>query len=168
MAMDDDLRPRPVLPDPSSDDSTVGPGRPPKATRWKKGGPSPNPKGRPRKDSVFADVKRLFEGALNEKVSLMRNGQPVTLAKLALGFEQLANQFAKGDRHARRDVFMFSELLGIDLTGKAEALKEALTPTHQEILDAYLARQRPSDERHKDERVIAPVDLLDNDVDEKR
>ena len=166
--MDDDRRPKPVFPDPSPDDSTVGPGRPPKATRWKKGGPSPNPKGRPRKDSMFADVKRLFEGAFNPKVSLMRNGRRVTLTKLELGFEQLANQFAKGDRHARRDVFTYSELLGIDLTGKAEALKETLTPNHQEILDAYLARQRPSNERPKDERVIAPVDLLDNDVDEER
>ena len=101
-------------------------------------------------------------------VSAMRNGRRVTLTKLELGFEQLANQFAKGDRHARRDVFMHSEQLGIDLTGKAEALKETLTPNHQEILDAYLARQRPSNERPKDERVIAPVDLLDNDVDEER
>ena len=66
--MDDDRPPELLLPAPSSDDSTVGPGRPPKATRWKKGGPSPNPKGRPRKDSMFADVKRLFEDALKQKV----------------------------------------------------------------------------------------------------
>ncbi|MDR6306122.1 hypothetical protein GGQ85_003850 [Nitrobacter vulgaris] len=166
--MDDDHQPEVLLPAPSSDDATVGPGRPPKATRWKKGGPSPNPKGRPRKDSMFADVKRLFEDALKQKVPLTRNGRRVYLAKVELGFEQLANQFAKGDRHARRDVFTYSEQLGIDLTGKAEALKETLTPNHQEILDAYLARQRSSDDRLKDERVIAPVDLLDNDADEVR
>ena len=99
---------------------------------------------------------------------LTRNGRRVYLAKVELGFEQLANQFAKGDRHARRDVLTYSEQLGIDLTGKAEALKETLAPNHQEILDAYLARQRSSDERLKDERVIAPIDLLDNDVDEAR
>jgi hypothetical protein len=166
MAMDDDRKPEVIHPDPAPDDSTVGPGRPPKATRWKKGGPSPNPKGRPRKDSMFADVKRLFEGALNQKVPLTRNGRRVYLAKLQLGLEQLANQFAKGDRYARRDVFTYSEQLGIDLTGKAEALKETLAPNHQEILDAYLARQRSSDEWPQDERVIAPADLLDNDADE--
>ncbi|WP_425905518.1 DUF5681 domain-containing protein [Nitrobacter sp. TKz-YC02] len=166
--MDDDRKPELLHPDLPSDDSTVGPGRPPKATRWKKGGPSPNPQGRPRKDSMFADVRRLFEGALKQKVSLTRNSRHVTLTKLEVGFEQLANQFAKGDRHARRDVFTYSEQLGIDLTGKAEALKETLAPNHQEILDAYLARQRSSDERLKDERVIAPVDLLDNDADEVR
>jgi hypothetical protein len=112
---------------------------------------------------MFADVKRLFEGALKQKVLLTRNGRRVYLAKVELGFE---NQFAKGDRHARRDVLTYSEQLGIDLTGKAEALKETLAPNHQEILDAYLARQRSSDERLKDERVIAPVDLLDDDADE--
>ncbi|OPH83782.1 hypothetical protein B2M20_05065 [Nitrobacter vulgaris] len=73
---------------------------------------------------MFADVKRLFEDALKQKVPLTRNGRRMTLAKVELGFEQLANQFAKGDRHARRDVFTYSEQLGIDLTGKAEALKK--------------------------------------------
>lgn len=99
---------------------------------------------------------------------LTRNSRHVTLTKLEVGFEQLANQFAKGDRHARRDVFTYSEQLGIDLTGKAEALKETLAPDHQEILEAYLARHRSPDERLKDERVIAPIDLLDNDADEVR
>lgn len=47
---------------------------------------------------MFADVKRLFEDALKQKVPLTRNGRHVTLAKVELGFEQLANQFAKGDR----------------------------------------------------------------------
>jgi hypothetical protein len=68
---------------------------------------------------MFADVKRLFEDALKQKVLLTRNGRRVYLAKVELGFEQLANQFAKGDRHARRDVLTYSEQLGIDLTGKA-------------------------------------------------
>ena len=148
-----------------ADDYKVGPGRPPKKTRWKKGAPSPNPKGRPRNNSSLTpDVKKLLEDALNRKVSLMRNGRQMALAKLELGFEQLANQFAKGDRHARRDVFTYAAQLGVDFTGKAQALKEALAPNYQEILDAYSRRQQPATGRQEDERVLAPADLLDDDA----
>jgi hypothetical protein len=153
----------------SADDYKVGPGRPPKETRWKKGAPSPNPKGRPRNNSSLTpDVKKLFEDALNRKVPLTRNGRQIALAKLELGFEQLANQFAKGDRHARRDVFTYAAQLGVDFTGKAQALKEALAPNYQEILDGYVSRRQPAAERLTDGRVLAPADLLDDDVAEKK
>jgi hypothetical protein len=148
-----------------ADDYSVGPGRPPKETRWKKGAPSPNPKGRPRNNATLTpDVKKLFEGALNRKVQLTRDGRQTTLAKLELGFEQLATQFAKGDRHARRDVFTYAAQLGVDFTGKAQALREALAPNHQEIIDAYLNRHQPAAGGPGNERVIAPADLLDDDV----
>jgi hypothetical protein len=148
-----------------ADDYRVGPGRPPMETRWKKGNPSPNPKGRPRnKAALTPDVKKLFEDALNRRVPLTRNGRQTTLAKLELGFEQLANQFAKGDRHARRDVFTYAAQLGVDFTGKAQALKEALAPNYQEILDAYSRRQQSATGRQEDERVLAPADLLDDDA----
>lgn len=148
-----------------ADDYQVGPGRPPKETRWRKGAPSPNPKGRPRNNAALTpDVKKLFEDALNRKVQLTRNGRQTALAKLELGFEQLANQFAKGDRYARRDVFTYAAQLGIDFTGKAQALKEALAPNHQEIIDAFLSRQQPAVGRVEPERVLAPADLLDDDV----
>src|SRR5260370_32874132 len=151
-----------------ADDYRVGTGRPPMETRWKKGKPSPNPKGRPRNNAALTpDVKKLFEDALNRKVPLTRNGRQTALAKLELGFEQLANQFAKGDRHARRDVFTYAAQLGVDFTGKAQALKEALPPNYQEILDAYVSRRQPAAER-LDGRVLAPADLLDDDVAEKK
>jgi hypothetical protein len=151
----------------TADDYKVGPGCPPKETRWKKGDPSPNPKGRPRNNSSLTpDVKKLFEDALNRKVPLTRNGRQMALAKLELGFEQLANQFAKGDRHARRDVFTYAAQLGVDFTGKAQALKEALAPNYQEIIDAFLRRkQRATPEAG---RVLAPADLLDDDVAEAK
>jgi hypothetical protein len=148
-----------------ADDYQVGPGHPPRETRWRKGAPSPNPKGRPRNNAALTpDVKKLFEDALNRKVQLTRNGRQTALAKLELGFEQLATQFARGDRHARRDVFTYAAQLGIDFTGKAQALKEALAPNHQEIIDAFLSRQQPAVGRLEPERVLAPTDLLDDDV----
>ena len=57
-------------PDPSDEDAyKVGPGFPPKQHTWKKGYPSPNPKGRPKKvPSMKPDLKKALEDALNEKV----------------------------------------------------------------------------------------------------
>jgi hypothetical protein len=150
---------------PLVDDYKVGPGHPPKETRWKNGSPSPNPKGRPRnKSALTPDVKKLFEQSLNRKVSLTRDGRRTTLARLELGFEQLATQFAKGDRYARRDVFTYAAQLGVDFTGQTEALRDALAPNHQEIIDAYLRRHQPTAVTPEDQRVIAPADLLDDDV----
>ena len=50
-----------------------------------------------------------------------RKGDPAArrqekiISKAAAGIEQLVNQFAKGDRHARRDLLTLAETLGIDL-----------------------------------------------------
>lgn len=121
----------------------VGPGHPPRNTRWKKGGPSPNPRGRPRKDQTMrSDVKKLLEQALNRKVPVTSGDRQVLMTRLELGFEQLLNQFAKGDRYALRNLVGFANKLGLDLLANGgQALGEALTPNYQSILDAFLARQ---------------------------
>ena len=128
---------------PKAPEPVIGPGRPPRKTQWKKGGPSPNPRGRPRKDrTLLPDVKKAFEQALNKKVSVPRGGRQVLMTRLEIGFEQLLNQFAKGDRHARRDLMDYADKLGVDLSGKqAGQSREALDPSHQAILDAYFARR---------------------------
>ena len=64
------------------------------------------------------------------------------MTRLEIGFEQLLNQFAKGDRHARRDLMGYADKLGVDLLAKSgQAIGEALTPNHQAILDGFLARR---------------------------
>src|SRR6266550_104705 len=91
-----------------SDESAykVGPGFPPNEHKWKKGCPSPYPKGRPKKvPSMEPAIRKIFESALNEKVHVTKADKKIILTRLAMGFEQFAIQFAKGDRHARRDVF---------------------------------------------------------------
>ena len=162
----------PILPsklernDAHEENYKVGPGRPPKETRWKKGAPSPNPKGRPRKDqSLDPDLKKTLQQALSDKVKVTRNNREVILTKAALGIEQLVHQYAKGDRHARRDVFTYAALLGLDMTGQSQAIKEALAPNQQEIIDAFMRRK--AGKAPDGERVIAPADLLDDDVEKK-
>jgi hypothetical protein len=152
--------------DPSDEGAyKVGPGRPPKKYTWKKGGASPNPAGRPRKvPSMKPDLAKALEDALNEKVEVKKGDKEVMLSKAVLGIQQLVNQFAKGDRHARRDVFQYAELLGVDLQGK-ELVAEMLGASDQAIVDAFLLRQPPpSPAAPDDAHVKAPPDLLDDDA----
>jgi hypothetical protein len=153
-------------PDPTDEDAyKVGPGYPPKQHTWRKGGRSPNPKGRPKKvPSIKPDLKEALEDALNEKVVLTKDKKEIVLTKAVLGIQQLVNQFAKGDRHARRDVFQYAGLLGVDLQAK-ELIAEALGINDQAIADAYVQRQQklPAGTA-PDEHVKAPPDLIDDDV----
>src|SRR3979411_204641 len=132
-------------PDPSDQEYRVGPGRPPKEYRFEPG-QSGNPKGAPRKPSSIApDLKALFERALSGKVTLRQGEKEKIITKAAAGIEQLVNQFAKGDRHARRDVLALAERLGVDLVaGQGDALEQtvaaALSPNDEALLADYVPR----------------------------
>jgi hypothetical protein len=156
-------------PKPGSSDKEaykVGPGFPPNEHKWKKGGPSPYPKGRPKKEPPMKpEIRKIFEDALNEKIHVTKADKKIILTRLAMGFEQLAIQFAKGDRHARRDVFTYAAILGVDLQGK-EVVADALGIDNQAIVDAAFRRyqQQPSPQPAPDDHVKAPPELIDDDV----
>ena len=143
----------------------VGPGSPPLHTRWKKGGSSPNPGGRPRKDaSMLPDVRSAFERALNKKVPVPRGDRKVLMTRVEIGFEQLLNQFAKGDRYARRDLMEYAGKLDVDLLAKHKsAIEETLAPKEQEILDSYVKRHSDTKNLAPADRVLAPPELHDDD-----
>jgi hypothetical protein len=153
-------------PDLADEDSyKVGPGRPPRQHTWKKGGRSPNPKGRPKKAwSLKPDIKKAFEDAIFGKVEVNKGDKKVKMAMIAIGMEKLALQLAKGDRHARRDVFQYAVLLGVDLQAK-DVLAEALGVSDQAIVESYVQRrlQRSAGAAPED-HVKAPPDLIDDDV----
>jgi hypothetical protein len=52
---------------------------------------------------MLPDVRKAFERAVNKKVLVPRGDKNVLMTRVEIGLEQLLNQFAKGDRHARRD-----------------------------------------------------------------
>lgn len=74
----DDVSPLETIP---AAPGKVGPGHPPAHSRWKKGGPSPNPAGRPRKPSAGAMTKRM-----SKKMVVMRTegGQATMTRREAL------------------------------------------------------------------------------------
>ena len=130
--------------DPRDQEYRIGPGRPPKEYQFKPG-QSGNPKGARRKPrSIAPDLKALFERALSAKVTLRQGEQAKIITKAAAGIEQLVNQFAKGDRHARRDLFALAESLGVDLVTQGEALEQsvaaALSANDEALLADYVRR----------------------------
>jgi hypothetical protein len=131
--------------DRSDQEYRVGPGRPPKEYQFKPG-QSGNPKGARRKPrSIAPDLKALFERALSAKVTLRQGEQEKIITKAAAGIEQLVNQFAKGDRHARRDLLALAARLGVDLmAGHGDALEQsvaaALSANDEALLADYVRR----------------------------
>ena len=89
------------------------------------------------------DVKKTLQAALSEKVVITDKDKKVSLTKVALAIRVLVNQAAKGDRHARRDLFDYAARFGVDLHAK-EALEEALGNDAQAIADAYVRRHLPA------------------------
>jgi Family of unknown function (DUF5681) len=120
--------------DPSDQEYRVGPGRPPKEYQFKPG-QSGNPKGARRKPkSIAPDLKALFERALSGKVTLRQGEQEKIITKAAAGIEQMVNQFAKGDRHARRDVLALAARLGVDLVQQTQNIRYETTEEAREAL----------------------------------
>jgi hypothetical protein len=78
--------------------------------------------------------------------------------------EKLALQLAKGDRYARRDVFQYAVLLGVDLQAK-DVLAEALGINEEAIVESYVQRRlQQSVGAAPEDHVKAPPDLLDDDA----
>ena len=112
------------------------------------------------------EIKKIFVGAMNVEVHVTKADKKIILTRLAMGFEQLAIQWAKGDRHARRAVFTYAAMLGVDLQPK-EVIAEALGIDNQAIVEAAFLRyqqQQPSAKTEPQVRVKAPPDLVDDDV----
>jgi hypothetical protein len=138
-------------PDPSDQEYRVGPGRPPREHQFKPG-QSGNPKGARRKPRSIADLKAVFERALSGKVTLRQGEQEKIITKAAAGIEQLVNQFAKGDRYARRDVLALAARLGVNLVaGQGDALEQsvatALSANDEALLADYVRRYAVPPER---------------------
>ena len=140
----------------------VGPGRPPREYRFKPG-KSGNPKGaKPKPPSIALDLKLALERALNKTVKLKQGEKERVVTMAVAGIEQLVAQFAKGDRHARRDLITLADKLGVDLlAGQHKGVQEALASNHEAILEAYVERQY--DKVRTPSPVIAPPELLDDD-----
>ena len=91
------------------------------------------------------------------------------MTRVEIGLEQLLTQFAKGDRHARRDMMEYADKLGIDFLAKQrQAIEETLGSNRQAILDAYVARRSGTAKVAPAAPALAPPELLDDDAAEEK
>ena len=119
-----------------SDDSyEVGYGKPPKATRFKKG-KSGNPKGRPKGSP---NVMTAIDRAIHEKVVINENGQRRTISKLDAAAKQLANKAAQGDQRSIGQLLAIAALL--DERGAAAA-SPPLEEADEQVADLIVERIR--------------------------
>jgi Family of unknown function (DUF5681) len=141
----------------------VGPGRPPIEHQFKRG-QSGNPKGAKRKaPSLIPGLKELFERAFDQKAKVTQGERQRVITMWAAGMQQLSIQFAKGDRHARRDAFWIAEKLGSEFLTPEKAIDDVAGDC-QAILDAYVARQTHRTVSAAPSPVFAPPELLDDDT----
>jgi len=120
----------------------VGYRRPPREYRFKKGR-SGNPTGKRKTPSKRLDLRTQLENELKKAFTARRGKRVKTLSKGAAGIEQLVDQFAKGDRNARRDLFRVCEQLGVALTNRdalERALDDALSAEDEALLADFAKR----------------------------
>jgi Family of unknown function (DUF5681) len=119
----------------------VGYKRPPKKFQFKKE-VSGNPSG-VKRDAAgrVPDLRMLLKLALNSRVQHGERQELITHA--AAGIEQLVAQFAAGDRHARRDLIVLAEKLGVELAADYAVQKvvtAALAAEDEAIITDFLRR----------------------------
>jgi hypothetical protein len=68
----------------------------------------------------------LLQAALSKKIALTIGDRERLLTRAAAGIEHLVEQFARGDRYARRDLFDLADKLKLDLGASSKAALDEL------------------------------------------
>jgi len=115
----------------------VGYGKPPRHTRFKPGGPSPNPSGRPRRTPTFLEE---FARELDVKVQVQDGGRRRRYTKRQLITKQVVNGAVKGDRTSLRFVQALQAVLDSRITESVETMSpKERTAVDRAIFDALAA-----------------------------
>lgn len=116
-----------------SDDDTVGYGKPPKHTRWKKG-QSGNPKGRPK---GARGLKTDLDRVLRKVLTIEGRGKTLKGTTQLLALEMLARRAATGD--VRSIKALVDLVLTVFGPGDRGGDREQLSDSDQALLDTFLA-----------------------------
>lgn len=121
------------------DEYEVGFGKPPKATRFKKG-QSGNPKGRPKGSRNYST---LVEEMLNAPVTIRENGKTKTVSTLEAAFKRIMQMAVNGNIKALFRLLELAAEMEIRKQGSDE--NSGLTNSDQEILERFLQRRQEGD-----------------------
>lgn len=119
------------------DDEPVGYGKPPRATRFRKGR-SGNPSGRPKQTRTQLELLRR---ELAQRVTVTEGGRKRRLTKGELVTKQLVTRALKGEVPALRMMMRMGELLDAEATreGEAEISEKDRLAADQAVFDAITA-----------------------------
>lgn len=96
-----------------SRDYEVGYGKPPKHTRFRKGQPSPNPRGRGAKKTKEAeDLRKIFERIMGEPVTVRSGEKVMTMTAWEGIMRKLRNKAFEGDYRASYELRRLGRELG--------------------------------------------------------
>jgi hypothetical protein len=114
-----------------ADEDSVGYGRPPKWSQWKKG-QSGNPKG---KAKGLKSLKKIVQTEAAAKITVKEGGKTKTLTKADVVVKTLMTKALQGDVKSILAVMtLFKEMLPTD---PIEVAKAGLTPEQQKILQNH-------------------------------
>tara|TARA_R110000787_G_scaffold153606_1_gene267533 strand:- start:339 stop:737 length:399 start_codon:yes stop_codon:yes gene_type:complete len=119
------------------DEEPVGYGKPPKATRFRKGR-SGNPCGRPKRTRTQLEVLRR---ELSQRVTVTEAGRKRRLTKGELIAKQLVTRAVKGEVAALRMMLRVNELMDAEVTreGDGEISEKDRLAADQAVFDAIAA-----------------------------
>ena len=118
-------------------DYEVGYGKPPRHTRFEKGAPSANPRGRPRKDMAAL----LVEG-LNKPVVVTEDGQRRTITVREAIITQLINKSATADLRATKMLLDMIKDAEKQTTGAPPEESSRFTAADEEVVEQLIERLR--------------------------
>jgi len=115
-------------------ESRIGYGQPPKHTRWKKGQQSPNPRGRPRRNT---SRKHFLEFAANRTVKLTIGNKTKHVSTLEAIVHHVKAKAIAGNAQALR---IYDMLSGVAAYNEEDHVELALFPLHEQLTeDEWLA-----------------------------
>jgi hypothetical protein len=118
-------------------DYEVGYGKPPRHTRFKKGGPSANPRGRPRKNLLAS----LVEG-LNKKVVVTENGRRRKITVREAITSRLINKSATADLRATKMLLDLIKDAEKQTVAAAPEPAPPFTAADEEVVEMLIERLR--------------------------
>ena len=119
-------------------DKSVGYGKPPQTSRFKKG-VSGNPNGRPKGSR---NVAAVFARTLREKVVISEHGERKTITKLEAAVKQFVNQAASGNLRALQMLVTFARDAETreNLSSPAESI---IGEVDQRVIEGIIRRFQP-------------------------
>ena len=120
-------------------DYEVGYGKPPEATRFKKG-QSGNPRGRAKGKP---DIKSILEAMVQQQLTVTRNGRQQKISSLEAMLQKNYHKALQADARAFAAFLALLAQYGVAMPKPEESEAQATDEDDEAIIEAFMRKQRP-------------------------